>query len=251
MNPDPLVVALLATLFLVLGLIVAAFIVYRSYLRRIRRANRGFDPLAAMTTARFQPVPFQPPSRWVAIRSGNTAIVAEALVRGAVRGTPWSEALARSRERSVFISPPVDGWTLLMGGGIPDPSQDVDRLYHFLRRLSEAAGEVYFFSADRVLSFHSWVRMDDGKATRAYVWAGETLWNEGRPSLEELELGLKSLAYGEDPEPVRYGEAPAEFHNMERVLLLARRWSIDLIAASEILLHQEAVESGGDDEPAE
>lgn len=132
----------------------------------------------------------------------------------------------------------------MIGGALPDSAQDVDGLFHFLRRWSAALGEVHFYSSDRVLSFHAWVRMDSGRVTRAYAWAGETVWNEGRPTLEERELGLCCRDYGEEAAVVRYGETPAELQNMERVFLLARRWSIDPVAASEILLQQEGVESG-------
>jgi hypothetical protein len=142
----------------------------------------------------------------------------------------------------------VNGWTLVIGGLIPDPGHDIDRLYHFLSGLSRQVGEVHFYSLDRVLNFHSWARLSDGNVVRAYAWTGETVWNDGRATLEERLLGLICRAYGEEAEPVRYGEPPPELHNMERVILLARRWSVDPIAASEILLQQEAVESGNEDE---
>ena len=157
--------------------------------------------------------------------------------------------MARLRERRVFVSPPVDGWTLVIGAGLPDPAADVDVAYRFLTRLSRSIGEVHFYSADRVLNFHSWARLDSGRVTRAYAWAGETVWNEGRSTLEERLLGMRCRAYAEEPPPVRFGEVPSELHNTERVVLLARRWSVDPMAAIEILLQQEAVGSEEDESP--
>lgn len=249
--PDPVIVGLLFCVVVVLGLVIAFFEVYRRHVRHARRATRALDPLSSVTTARRRPAPFQMPTRWLAVRSTNTTAVTEAC--GSKESAPavWSESLSRARERTIFVSGPVDGWTLLIGAGLPDPSVDADRLYHFLRRVSGAVGEAHFFSSDRVLNFHAWARLDDGRVTRAYAWAGDTLWNEGRMTLEERELGLICRAYGETPEPVRYGEAPPEMHNTERVILLARRWSIDPLAATEVLLQHETVESGGDDEEAE
>ena len=133
--------------------------------------------------------------------------------------------------------------------GLPDPAADVDVAYRFLTRLSRSIGEVHFYSADRVLNFHSWARLDSGRVTRAYAWAGETLWNEGRSTLEERLLGMRCRAYAEDPPATRFGEVPSELHNTERVVLLARRWSIDPMAAIEILLQQEAVGSEEDESP--
>lgn len=69
-------------------------------------------------------------------------------------------------------------------------------------------------------------------------------------SIEERELGLRCRAYGEEADAVRFPEMPPEFQNVERVVLLARRWSIDPIAASEILLHHDGVQSGENDGPA-
>ena len=156
---------------------------------------------------------------------------------------PWSEALMRCRDKMLFVSPPVEGWTLIVGGAIPDPSDDVDACYHFLTRLSRDIGEVQFFAADRVLNHHAWVRVRDGHVVRGYAWSGETLWNEGRITLDERFLGLQVHDYAEDIQPVRYDEAPAEQTNAERVVLLARRWGIDPIEASEIILQVEHLAS--------
>jgi hypothetical protein len=247
-QPDSLIGGLLFLVGVVSVLLVTFIVVSRRHVKRALAAKRGDGASASGPPVRRRAAPFQMPARWLAVRSSNTPLVAEAALTRESAPAAWSDALSRSTERTVFVSAAVDGWTLLIGGGIPDASLDSDRLYHFLRRMSMAAGEVHFFSADRVLNHHGWVRMDDGRVTRAYVWAGETLWNEGRVTLEERELGLRCRAYCEDAEPGRYGEAPPELHNTERVLLLARRWSIDPLAATEVLLHQEAVESGGDDE---
>jgi hypothetical protein len=248
---DSLVVGLLGMVGFVLGLAFALFAIYRHHLRRLRRANRQQDPLSQSTSARRRALPFQLPARWLAIRSTNTPILREALGIQRQAAVPWSDALARGRERSFFVSAPVDGWSLVVGARLPDAMQDVDALYRFLTRLSREVGEVHYYSADRVLNYHTWARLDDGRVLRAYSWAAETLWNEGRPTIEERLLGLRCWAYGEDPEPGRYGDAPPELHNTERVILLARRWSVDPVAASEILLSQETVESGNDGEPAD
>ncbi len=40
--------------------------------------------------------------------------------------------------------------------------------------------------------------MDDGCVTRAYAWAGETIWNQGAKTLAENGLGMKCSGYGEE-----------------------------------------------------
>ncbi len=217
-------------------------VMHRRLLRQLRRQSRLVDPLSHATSARRRAIPFPLPQRWLAIRSSNTAHLRAALaLRGS--GSTWSEAMTRAREFSLFLSPPVDGWTLVIGGALPDPLSDVDALYRFLVDLSRETGEVQFFSADRVLGFHGWARLRDGRVLRGYVWTGETQWNEGRMTLDERLLGLRCQDYGCESEPFVYGEAAAEHTNAERVPLLARQWGIDLAAATEELLQQESVRS--------
>jgi hypothetical protein len=180
------------------------------------------------------------PPRWLVIRTQNTLLIRNLLGAHEMPTPTWAEALARSRERTLFVSPPVDGWTLVIGAALPDPSHDVDLVFRFLSHLSIAIGDVQFFNTDRVLSFHGWARLKAGEVIRAYMWAGTTQWNQGDLTLEERLLGLRCRPYGEEPEPLVYGESSSDQQNAERVTLLARRWSIDPVAASEILLQQEA-----------
>lgn len=241
------ILTLLASFGLVLGLAVAFVVMYRRHVRQLRRQNRGLDQLAHITSARRRMLAYPLPGRWLAVRSSNTLHVREVL--GLAGGTPptWGESLVRARERAFFVSYPVDGWTLVIGAAIPDPAVDIDAAYRFLTWLSrEVGGEVQFFSADRVLNFHGWGRLRDGAVVRAYVWAGETEWNEGRMTLDERLLGLRCREYGAEPEPLRYGETSPVQLNTERVPLLARRWGIDLASACEILLQHEGVESDDD-----
>jgi hypothetical protein len=249
-QPYPIVAGLLAALTLLLGLAVLLLCIYRRHLRGIRRSKPGMDLLALSTLGRKRMMAFPAPVRWIAVHSSDVVRLSEWLGPAAVLGIPWSEALARSRERRLFVSPPVDGWMLIIGASVPDPAQNIDSVYILLRRLSAAFGEVHYYGADRVLGFHSWAKVDRDVVVRGYAWAGETLWNEGRTSVEERELGLRCLAYGEEGDAVRFPEMPPEFQNVDRVVLLARRWSIDPIAASEILLHQDGVQSGDNGGPA-
>ena len=217
--------------------------------RNLRRTNRGLDQLSLAASSRQRVLPYPLPVRWMVIRSSNTALLREFL--GSPPIVPWSEALGRARERALFLSSPVNGWTLLIGGAIPDPVQDVDAVFRCLQRVSAEIGEVQFYAADRVLNFHSWARFRHGRAVRAYACAGEVLWNEGWVTLDERLLGMRCRGYGDEAPVLRYGEIPMDQTNTERVPILARRWSVDFAMASELLLAQEGIESGGDDASAD
>ena len=243
MGMELLVVMLLASLSTVLGILGIFLFLYRRDRRRQRAAGLGPPPgLKEIGSRPYRRcLPFPVPDQWLAIRGASPARIREVFRSRMARQSSWADALVRAHEGRLFVSPPVDGWSLVIGAGMPDVFHDVDRAFHFLRQTSEALGTVHFFAANRVLHSHAWARLDDGRVTRAYAWAGTTLWNEGRVTLEERLLGLQCRDYAEAAEPVRYGEVPAEYRNTDRLILLARRWGIDPIIASELIVHHESV----------
>ncbi|MSU58951.1 MAG: hypothetical protein EXS35_12425 [Pedosphaera sp.] len=165
------------------------------------------------------------PACWLAIRSRNLAAVQAALRLGDAKPCSWSEGL--SRERQLFIAPPLSGWIMVMGAGLPDPGDDVDECFRFLMELSKRVGHVQLFKADPVTHHHGWARVEAGRVVRAYAWAGRTIWNQGAKTNAERELGLKCLGYGEgSPSPV-WGESELMALNAEKVPLLAARWSLN------------------------
>jgi len=136
-------------------------------------------------------------------------------------------------EQKLFIGPPVNGWVLIVGSGLPDPGDDVDACFRFLLDLSRKLGQVQFFSANRILGHHAWARVEAGRVVRAYAWAGRTVWNQGIKTRAELELGLKCFHYFESPDRSLFGQSDVTFTNAEKVPLLAARWSFDPAAVDE------------------
>src|SRR5205085_11920936 len=112
---------------------------------------------------RFLPSFAAVPSRWLAIRSGNLQAVQSAL--GLLRPRPcsWEEGLSAAQDRKLFISPPLDGWILVVGSSLPEPAQDVDKCFHFILALSQKLGAVQFFSANQAARSHAWVQADQGQ----------------------------------------------------------------------------------------
>jgi hypothetical protein len=126
-----------------------------------------------------------------------------------------------------------------MGSGLPDPGEDVDACFRFVVGLSRKLGQVQFFSASRVLQHHAWVQADGGKVLRAYAWAGKTLWHQGRRTKAEKELELKCYDYGDSTERPSITPPEAVALNVDKVPLLAARWSIDPGHLDERLLEHE------------
>jgi hypothetical protein len=162
----------------------------------------------------------QRPTVWLAIRSATPEAVQTALGLGRCAPCSWSEGM--TGEHEFFISPPVHGWVIVTGLGLPHPADDVDAVFLFLVALSRKLGHVEYFYAERMLHQHAWARVDDGCVTRAYAWIGEPVWDQGARTVSELELGVKCFSYGDNSATMADAEG-----NFEKVPLLAARWSLD------------------------
>lgn len=232
-----LVVALLAT--------VVMFATFCSYLlaRHLswRRRREPGEPMFLM----FPPFkgsgvfafPGDYPCRWLAIKSKQPAAVLDALRITKATPCSWEEGLARTFDRKLFVSPPINGWILVLGTALPDPSEDVDTLFRFLTGLSRKLGHVQYFNMNRALNHHAWAVVDKGEVTRAYAWDGEILWNQGQLTPAEINLDLHCLDYGETL-PGTAGKRNPMTANTEKVPLLAARWGMDPAVLSRHLLDE-------------
>ncbi|MGI8965882.1 MAG: hypothetical protein ACR2H1_07320, partial [Limisphaerales bacterium] len=184
-----------------LGIVFCAGLLFLSSTSRWVRQKRMVSALAEpdfnLVHANFNSRQFffaQPPV-WLAIKANDPAIVQAAL--GLHHPTPcwWEDGLVEARQDKLFISPPISGWILVVGSGLPEPGDNIDRCYHFLVRLSRQLKQVQYFCADRILNHHAWAILDAGEVFRAYAWAGQTLWNQGLITAAEKELKILCLDY--------------------------------------------------------
>jgi hypothetical protein len=218
---------LLTAHFLALGVAVMVF-GWILFLRRQQRAAERLPAIAGeLPRAPAVAAPARP-STWLAIRS---------LEPEAVRATlPDKEQF--------FVSPRVNGWVIVTGPGLPDPGHDVDACHLFLTALSRELGHVQFFHTEKFSAHHAWARLDEGCVTRAYAWAGETIWNQGAETLAETRLHLQCPGYGEEAEAGLWAAKTNAAVNVEKIPLLAARWSVD-----PEIVHRAPGISGGSSRP--
>jgi len=232
---DIMPVSLLLLIGLAVGTGTLVVLLLVRHLRRRRPAGEVLRLPSAYASARSSYA--RRPSCWLAIKSRDLLAVQSALGLHNPKPCSWMDGLAG--EDKLFISPPVNGWILVIGSGLPDPSDDVDACFRFVLGLSRKLGQVQFFSASRVLQHHAWVRADHGHVVRAYAWAGKTIWKQGARTPAEKELDLECFDYGEPAGRGSFGEPDVIGANVDRVPLLAARWSLDPAGIDERCLEQE------------
>jgi hypothetical protein len=231
---DAVTLWLLAAHFLALGVAALVFF-WMMYLDR--RAQKPEIIAAQIPKQISQPAFSQRPATWLAIRSVTPEAVHAALGLSHSIPCSWSEGMAGAHE--FFISPRVNGWVIVTGLALPCPDDDVDACFLFLTALSRKLGHVQFFHAEKFTNHHAWARLDDGCVTRAYAWAGETVWNQGAKTMPEIQLGLNCFAYGDNCVTNEIAEK-----NFEKVAALAARWSLDPATVDEHLLNQASGTAG-------
>jgi hypothetical protein len=213
---------LLFSIALSVGMGIVILLVRRA---AVRHQNLLHTHEAVPAVAQEPSCSFRSPGCWLAVKSRSTFAVQSALGLHHAKPCSWIQGLAG--EEKLFIAPPVKGWVLVMGSGLPDPSEDVDVCFRFLLELSRRLGHVQFFSVSRVLHYHAWVKADGGRIVRAYAWAGKTLWSQGVRTAAEKELDLKCFGYLDPVEPPSFGQPDVASLNVDKIPMLAARWSID------------------------
>ena len=184
-----------------------------------------------------RPLAFGYQMGWLAIRTRDTERVAERLALTDTISVNWNNGLgtvyhATEGETAVYVTPPVNGWTFVIGLSLPQPMGKafVDKTIPLLLDLGSQFIEVHYYLAYPPLDCFAWARVIDGRIVRAYAVNDEGIvWNKGKPTREEKTLGNKLYEVrgvkkrrGPDGE----GELilyPTEQHVMQ----LAGKWSVD------------------------
>ena len=138
---------------------------------------------------------------------------------------------ATSARRHVFVSPPVDGWTFVVGLPLPHPvgRAFADKCTPLLLDLGAQFPEVQYYFTYPLIDFFAWARIKDGRLVRAFAIGDEGIvWNKGRTTREEKALGLKLFELR--GVRGRKGDAGGEiilYPTEDHVMRIAAGWSLD------------------------
>jgi len=162
--------------------------------------------------------------------------VAEALDLVASVPCNWRAGIAavydeRLGNDHVYVSPPVNGWTFVVGLSLPHPvgRAFTDKSFPLLQALARRFVEVQYFFAYPPIDLFAWARFIEGRCLRAFaIGDSGVVWNRGRSSREERALGLRLFEFR--GVRGRNGDAGGEmilYPTEDHILRLAQRWSID------------------------
>lgn len=199
-------------------------------------APRLFEPRLVFDATPDPPAAFGYRMAWVAIRTIGAARVAEVLGLEAVEESNWSTGIGtiydeRLSQGRVYLTPPINGWIFVVGLSLPQPLGNgfIDKCSPMLQDLAGAFPEAQYYLCYAPMDFYAWARVADGKLLRAFAIGDEgVIWNKGKPTREEREIGLKfAEVRGVKGRKTDVGApmpiVPTEAH----VLHLASSWSLD------------------------
>lgn len=200
-----------------------------------------FAPAIPERGAVFDPSPDRPSAfgykmAWLAIKTRDTERVLAAVGVGDARPCNWRSGIGtvydeRLGETHVFVSPPVDGWTFVVGLPLPHPVSRsfVDKCTPLLLDLGGEFDEVQYFFTYPLIDFFAWARIANGRLQRAFAIGDEGIvWNKGRATREERALGLKLFELRGVRD--RKGDAGGEiilYPTEDHVMQIASGWSVD------------------------
>jgi hypothetical protein len=173
---------------------------------------------------------------WLAIRTRDTGAVIDALALEQSETANWASGLgtiydAKLGADRIFVSPPVNGWTLVASNALPHPASRrfIDKSMPLLMGLSERFVEVQYFASYPQVDFYAWARVIDGRLLRAFAINDEGMvWNRGRPTREERAMGLKLLdVRGVKGRKGDAGEEIVIYPTEQHLMQLASKWSLD------------------------
>jgi hypothetical protein len=179
-----------------------------------------------------EPLGFGPKCFWIAAPAPDARSLAEALGLEELRASGWKsgfQVIYQYPSGFVFVTPPVAGWVLAAGAGLPDPGDPalLPRWRSLMASVSQRFGEAQFFASHRGSNYSAWARYCDGAERRLFAYADDPIYDIGEPLPEEADL----ISHLPDPDaaeadPDYWSREDLRTPEEEDVLRLAGAWSV-------------------------
>lgn len=179
-----------------------------------------------------RPISFGYKCMWFAIKSVHTEELVKTLNLTNTRPCNWELGIEKAYESSVFITPPINGWTIACGRGLPygDSKEGIEFVKSILQNLSKDYGEAQFFCTHRVTEYHCWIKAVEGNIQRVYSYLGEANENimiEGEADDFEKSLHLVDTFSDEAKEKNYFERSDITLPDEEILMKVAENWSIN------------------------
>lgn len=209
------------------SIIIAVFV----FLVIIPLINKGFSQ-SKTESNQDRPVGFGYKIMWIAVRTDNKELVAQTIGFKKYKPSDWETGIGKAYEDAVFITPPIDGWTLAVGMKLPagDTEESIGKVTGLLKRLSLQFGEAQFFCTHRVVEYHCWIKSTNGQIDRIYCYLGERGENimvKGEPTEIEKNYKLVNTFSDEVKMEDYFGREDLVIPDEQLVMTIAGNWSID------------------------
>jgi len=136
----------------------------------MRQGNPQSTSGSAKRTVLTPPEAFGYKTAWFAVRSKNTKAVAAAFKLKNIAPASWEYGIDHAygpHTYGIFVTPPVKGWTLVMG--LPIMLGETDKRLEQAAKLSRRFGEVQFYCNYRVSGVYVWGRAINGRVVRLFA----------------------------------------------------------------------------------
>jgi hypothetical protein len=221
---------------IIIGLIV--FIGFRAYSTRIKdKKNKNYLDNFMKPKSQFiesdktdKPESFGYKNLWFAVKSNKKEEIADLLELNVLGKANWKNGVEQAYDNRIFITPEIDGWTLICGNGLLSLVEKDSVEISILNKLSFKYGESQYFYTHRITEYHIWSKSLNGRLIRYYSYIGEKGENlriEGEPS--EIEKRLKLVnTFSEEAKNVNYFDNESLVIPDESLVMeIAKNWSIN------------------------
>jgi hypothetical protein len=184
----------------------------------------------------MNPASFGYKCSWLAVADQSPSRVIELLPVHDAKAIDWSDGILAAYRGRVFVSPPVEGWSLVVSAALPwfGNYKAADTLTEWIIGVSRRLDTVVqYFMTHRGTEYHAWCWAERGQVIRAHGWSGETgetVADVGASTKAEDELGIQffderssHVANNED----YWARKDLAFPDEEYVMRLAEKWSVN------------------------
>lgn len=174
-----------------------------------------------------KPINFGYKCVWAAVKTTETEKLLNVLNLEKLEKANWADGLAKGNNGYVFVFPPIEGWILIYGWGLPAPDapNGIKASNKLLNQLSKSFGEAQLFGNHPVSSAAFWMKSVNGVVERLYCIADGTSFIGGNPTPVEAPWALLDTN-SKEADSAAYWDSMV-YPDAEHVLEVAESWSLN------------------------